>query len=283
MTWVAAASTYNYGLIVSDHRLSWDIGGCHVPESRFGVLKVALVAPNILGAFAGSVDIGLDVLGRLAALSRGYMTRAPSDMYHHYGQYLFQKYATFPYAANLRELGCDLLFVGLVPPDIRQFHFPALDEMGGPFSDLTSGYRVSCPTKNNGWGFEEFGVDLAYPGYDLGQGATRHIGSGSEHARYQELLDTRLAPARVQELGSMLKAGPQGPGLVQTAILEEDLPSEVDPSVSRTLHVSTVDRDGAVLISPKEFEDGLPLATDAGQFRMLSKRYAPTARGLAVA
>jgi hypothetical protein len=59
MTWVVGASSlFGYGVMVSDVRVSWN-DGTHADLLR----KSYRVAPFILAGFAGSVDIGLRLIG----------------------------------------------------------------------------------------------------------------------------------------------------------------------------------------------------------------------------
>ncbi len=247
MTWIAATSTYNSCVLVTDTRITWltPSGGRlkATPEYRFGVCKAGAVARNIIAGFSGSIDIGLDVLDKLPEAVPAEMAEWDMDLESTYGKFyenLKHNYHSF-YPDNHRRLGLSMLMIGLQPK--RQYKIRAPGYSDGYKKDVvfsaahTLGCKIVAPRRADGnWEFETFGTmveDRWMP-----PGDSRPIGSAAGLQQYKEALAGILSPLSVfQALGDDL-------GLTATVLadlLTTKIAKDVDPTVSKHLFVFTLD------------------------------------------
>jgi hypothetical protein len=113
MTWVVGASSlFGYGVMVSDVRVSWS--DCEADLLR----KSYRIAPSILGGFAGSVDIGMRLIGDLQTFLETPDSSAPGGWRP---EWVAEHWA--PVAAQIfeksldaeKQLGSQILIVGVSP------------------------------------------------------------------------------------------------------------------------------------------------------------------------
>jgi hypothetical protein len=133
MTWVlAAAIPFGYGAIVSDVRVTWDDGRI----SHDILQKVYPAGPMMMAAFAGSVEIGFQLVGdlhRSLQLPPGRIWEPKAAAWHwrRRGRRMFRNAP-----AALQTLGASIVLVGISPEKNGPFQFARCIRMTAPTFDL---------------------------------------------------------------------------------------------------------------------------------------------------
>jgi hypothetical protein len=168
MTWVIGIRGGDHGLALFDTLITSGAG----PVSGLGIYKVQGIAYNAIAGFAGSVEIGLDVLEimgaaaskRQAALPDGVRLAIDLEYIHGFASWFQGSYAQ-RYSRTSRNAGLEMVFI-CTDPNAEMHEFP------------TQGLVMRCPRQVGG-AFELEPLELFQP---------ISIGSGSLVPAYQQAL-----------------------------------------------------------------------------------------------
>ncbi len=114
MTWIIGLpSIFGYAHAVSDVQVTWENG-----ERRDCLQKVYPIAPFIIGGFAGSVQLGFNLLDHLqrnlsiAEPGGGWILRYVAGKWCRTARQIYKRAPE-----NLRRLGCEIILLGASPSE----------------------------------------------------------------------------------------------------------------------------------------------------------------------
>lgn len=209
MTWaIAMPGLPTGGVLLADVRVSFvDPRTRRVIKEIDGLQKVHPVAANLAMAFSGSVEAGFsfaeDLKGWLAGLAKG-RTWSPGYVAMEWSRRLKRTWETLD--PEITVGGCELLLVGAFPGDSPSF----------AHSDA---FRFRAP---------QFDVER------LPRGHARSIGSGSDVARYAQMIES-FADNLGQLSEFSLQPFPGGPAGPMSVVLGELIAENPTPGISSQL------------------------------------------------
>jgi hypothetical protein len=231
MTWAIGAGNPlgGYGIVLSDIQVTFS------DDSTADILRKAYpVAPFLIGAFAGSVLVGFQLLEDISA-SLALPPDAPADGAWH-PAYVAERWATnaravFDRAADAqKELGCEFLLVGVDPVE---------DVIPGRARPYV--FTFSAP---------EFGPRLLEKSDEAAS-----IGSGNNVEHYVKALAEALSfRSRLIETEART---PGGWGSMLGFLMNRILVEHPVAGISQHIHIQTAAREGFVLAnSDQNIHDG---------------------------